>query len=90
MCLMTISLMISYTVHRYDRNFAANNLTRGGGVLVALKNHYNSKKLDLSLLHNCLPFTDIVGCSCVFNNVLLFIFVVYIYHPMHLLMIMKY
>src|SRR5699024_4029609 len=46
-------------------------------VLIALRNNIVAEELDLSLLHDVLPFIECVGCKCTFGKNVLFIYVVY-------------
>lgn len=68
-----------YTVYKSDRNFAAINRTRGGGVLVAVNDQFCLTKIDLSLAgFGALPSIDIVGVKLYSDNRALLIFVVYV------------
>ena len=53
------------------------NLSRGGGVLLALRTHIPVTIVDLSQLRNDLDMIEIVGCKCFLNGTFLHIFVVY-------------
>lgn len=63
---------------RGDRDFQTTGLTKGGGVLLAVKNSFNSTRLNLDLLNNVIPAIDIVGCKISFGNIELCVFVLYI------------
>ena len=72
----------AYTVFRCDRRFGRVNRTRGGGVVVAIKNSFSVSKLDLSELISNIPLVDIVGCKINFLAYSLYIFALYI--PPHM------
>ena len=68
-----------YTVYRSDRNFAASNRSRGGGVLVAVNNLICSAKIDVSLAgFDSSPTIDIAGVKLYSANRAILIFIVYI------------
>ena len=65
-------------VFRSDRNYIDTAKTRGGGVLLAISNTFNSVLLDTSTLVQDTPYIDVVGCKISFNNVRYHVFCVYI------------
>lgn len=65
-----------FSVYRKDRDYGTLNVTRGGGVLLAVRNRYASVKIDLSNITTTLPEIDIVGVK--FHELRLAIFVLYI------------
>lgn len=54
------------------------DLTRGGGVLLAVRDVLKVEKLDLSLLLQEIAPIDVVGCKCVYRFYILYVFVIYI------------
>src|SRR5699024_12801733 len=73
--LFSLSLHDALPICR-DRDYDALSSSRGGVVLIALRNNIVAEELDLSLLHDVLPFIECVGCKCTFGKNVLFIFVV--------------
>lgn len=67
-----------YSVYRRDRPFHQVGLSRGGGVLLALKNNIVVTQLDLTELLNSLDLVDIVGCKCTINSFCFYVYVIYI------------
>ena len=46
---------------RQDRDIHSLGVTRGGGVLISVRNKYKATSLDLSFIQNAMPSIDIVG-----------------------------
>lgn len=67
-----------YTVYRSDRRLEALGVTRGGGVLLAVRNSIHVVEVDLDEVITDLPNIDIVCCKVRFSNNSLYVFVVYI------------
>lgn len=67
-----------YTVYRQDRNFSALGVSRGGGVLLAVRNNISSTKLDLGGIACNLASVDIVGSRVSIGSESVYVFVVYI------------
>lgn len=72
----------NYTVYRRDRNYIDSNQTKGGGVLIAVKNntriksvvrcfHLESSAEDLWLLVRLNTFSVYICCSYLLNNLIL-------------------
>lgn len=68
----------NYMVFRCDRNRVAMNVSRGGGVLLAVSTELKATQLDLRGVLELNPKVDIVGSKVVVNFKPLFIFVIYI------------
>lgn len=69
----------TYQVFRCDRNMDSLGVTKGGGVLVAIRNDLSVTALDLSVIRNAVPSIDIIGCKILLSNCIhLFVFVLYI------------
>ena len=68
----------SYIVYRKDRDLNALNVSKGGGVLIGVKQNLISNKIDLSNLVTQLPAVDVVGCRMVINGKTIYLFVIYI------------
>lgn len=67
----------NYNLYRKDRNLEVLNVTRGGGVLLAVRSYLNSTVLDLSIFEDALPALDIVGVSVAGDGGVLYVFAVY-------------
>lgn len=67
-----------YSVFRSDRRFEDLGVTRGGGVLLAVKNLYQPALVDLDGIVTSLPHVDIACCRVKLANSVLYIFVLYI------------
>lgn len=67
-----------YIVFRKSRDVISTQLNRGGGVLVAAKQHLNAEHVDLREFNSQFPSIDIVACKCLLKFKKLFIFAVYI------------
>lgn len=67
-----------YSVYRQDRNMDALNVSRGGGVILAIKRTFNSTRLDLSCITDEFVNVDVVGCKMSVRNQSICIFVVYV------------
>lgn len=57
-----------FEVYRIDRKFHEVDVNRGGGVLIAIKQHIRTSCLDLSSIAKINPKIDIVGCKIHLNN----------------------
>nr|CAH7748761.1 unnamed protein product [Callosobruchus chinensis] len=67
-----------YNIYRSDRKFSTINASKGGGVLLAVKNCLNFEVLDVSTTVSLTPNIDIVGGKLTFGSYLVYVFVVYI------------
>lgn len=67
-----------YIVFRADRNLDANLVTRGGGVLLAVREDCSATQIDLTQYSHRFYSIDIIGCKIVYNNVIIYVFVIYI------------
>ena len=68
-----------YNVVRCDRAFAACDLTRGGGVLLAAKVRYQLIPLNVSSIRSVLPMIDFTCCKVkLTNNINICLCVIYI------------
>lgn len=68
-----------YSVFRSDRQFTRLGLTRGGGVLLAIKSFLKSVQINLdSMLSNDIAAVDIVGVKVLLSGGALMIFCVYV------------
>lgn len=67
-----------YNLYRCDRNFSERGVTRGGGVLIAIKNDFNCTLLDLSYFKQCAPSIDILGLKIVLNIGCIYLYNLYI------------
>lgn len=70
-----------FVVYRCDRDRRALGVSKGGGVLLAVRDVFDSKiyKINLSDLRDSFPTIDIVGCKIVVTNVFfIYVFVIYI------------
>jgi hypothetical protein len=69
----------SYSVLRSDRNFYACGVSKGGGVLLAVKSHLNYSPLNLNTIISTVPSIDIIGAKIVVNaHRVIYVFVIYI------------
>lgn len=68
----------SYTVFRADRKYSTIGLSRGGGVLLAVKETLPSNKMNTDTIEAAFPSIDIVGCKMVSCMSRLLIYVLYI------------
>lgn len=69
----------TFIVHRDDRHLQALGVSRGGGVLLAVRDFFTSIRIDLSSVSDAVPIIDIVGVKLMLDGGRsLFIFVVYI------------
>mgnify|MGYP005984162229 FL=1 len=67
----------NYNVFRSDRDFSRSGRQRGGGVVLATNGKFSVKSLDLALFTDfCL--CDIVGCKLCYEQISLYVSVVYI------------
>jgi hypothetical protein len=57
----------SYSVLRSDRNFSACGVSKGGGVLLAVKSHLNCSPLNLNTIISTVPSIDMIGAKIVVN-----------------------
>ena len=53
----------NYNVFRSDRKLVAISVTRGGGVLLAVKDHTSVQRIDLTSFSNICPSIDLVRCK---------------------------
>lgn len=58
----------NFSVWRKDRNFQAIGLSRGGGVLLAIRKCFRMSVLDLTVLTNVVVSVDVVGVLADFGN----------------------
>ena len=58
----------NYSVIRDDRNASLTGRSRGGGVLIALKESLNYSIVDTSNIKKLTPLIDIIACKCYFPN----------------------
>ncbi|KAG5880399.1 hypothetical protein JTB14_034878 [Gonioctena quinquepunctata] len=65
-------------VFRCDRDPTTNNITKGGGVLLASRNSYRSLPISFSALRDTVPEVDIVDSKLVLGSFTLSVIVVYI------------
>lgn len=63
---------------RKSRDLTLTQANKGGGVLLALKQHLNAEVVDLIEFNSQFPTIDIVACKCLLKFKKLFIFVIYI------------
>ena len=68
----------NYTLYRKDRNFERTNVSKGGGVLIAVSSEYTSSQLNFDSLLNAFFNVDIVGVSVDIANIRFYIIVIYI------------
>ena len=68
-----------FTIYRKDRALESLGVTRGGGVLLAVRSSITATELDLSSINDVVPYIDIVGVKITsHNNRKLLVFVLYI------------
>lgn len=67
----------NYRVYRKDRDLEALHVTRGGGVLLAIRRDIPSTRVDLKHLEQVLPNVDILGCKLKISSQIIYIFVIY-------------
>lgn len=67
-----------YHVYRKDRNFLATHQTRGGGVLLALKDHIKAEVINLPYFDVNFPTIDLLACKCFLSYKTFYIIVLYI------------
>ena len=67
-----------YTVFRCDRRLTDMEVSRGGGVLLGVKNDFKATPIDLREMNVNVAKVDIVECKVYFNFTSVYIFVVYI------------
>lgn len=58
----------SYVIYRCDRKFTEVGLSRGGGVLLAVKDNISTTEINLTYLTSILPSIDVVGCKCTLKD----------------------
>ena len=68
-------------VFRSDRKLVAINVTRGGGVLLVVKDHISVQRIDLTSFSNICPSIDLVGCKLTLGYHVLSVFVIYLSRP---------
>lgn len=68
----------TYVCYRSDRQLDLVDVSRGGGVLLAVDEAVQTEVLDLSLVQNEVPEIDILGCKLNFKHFLIYVLVVYI------------
>lgn len=62
-----------FIVYRMDRNFVDTSVSRGGGVLIAVRNEFVTTRVDLSILSSTFPTIDVVGVSLGLANKIIFV-----------------
>lgn len=67
-----------YNVIRCDRKFSLVKLSKGGGVLLAIKNNITFSRINTSELSAVVPLIDIVLCKCLINMQSVTLGVIYI------------
>lgn len=67
----------NFNVIRSDRDAIATGRSKGGGVLIAIKDTFISAPIETSVFRN-VPLVDIVGCKIIYRTRSLFVFAVYI------------
>lgn len=68
----------SYHVLRSDRDFGAHGVSKGGGVMLAIKTGYDFTVLNLDDLRTTYPRIDVVGCKLKLNNCPMHLFCIYV------------
>nr|CAI5825566.1 unnamed protein product [Callosobruchus analis] len=68
----------TFSIYRKDRVTATTGLSKGGGVLIAIKNEYNFEAIDLSMITLSTPKIDLIGGKIIFESSMIYVFVVYI------------
>ena len=64
----------NYIIFRKDRNFVETKCSRGGGVLIAVRNNFSVQPIDLTSF-NCISIIDIVGVKITQSIQTLYVFV---------------
>ncbi|XP_063917329.1 uncharacterized protein LOC135133030 [Zophobas morio] len=67
-----------YIVFRKDRSFETLKCTKGGGVVLAIKNKFKCSPIDLTHITSIIPLIDILGVKVNISQKNFYIFVVYI------------
>ena len=67
-----------YVVFRHDRDLAGLGVSRGGGVILAVKRELKATPIDLHIIHSNVRKVDIVGCKLHLNFSTLYFLVIYI------------
>ena len=67
-----------YNILRKDRDFASVQRSRGGGVLLALRDSISFRIIDTSNISANAPMIDLVICDCVLGGIHIYIVLVYV------------
>jgi Reverse transcriptase (RNA-dependent DNA polymerase) len=68
----------NYLVFRQDRNLAANNVSRGGGVMLGVREDCDALELNLTRFRNLFSAIDLLGVKLIHNFKTIYVFVVYV------------
>ncbi|CAH1996959.1 unnamed protein product [Acanthoscelides obtectus] len=67
-----------YVVFRADRNFSAMGCSRGGGVLIGIRNQLAASEVNMTFIRDDIPSIDIIGMKLRYKNEVTYFFVIYI------------